>query len=484
MKIADYERAVLAALLQNPEVRNPVASELTEDKFGYGPGFDRSDSHKLIYQAILDLMLAKKPVDLSNIERQLNDNLELAGGSVYLRSLQKVPDKLGLSIQNQEAIFSWVRFIDNTGRLRHSGMVIGKYNQMYNDFEKLAISTESVDQFLSTMISELQTAQGLMRHGYVPFSEGVAAFRRRLELSVKGQITDVLPIGWPSLFNQGLPPRQSLVVISGLESSGKTQLALQILLGRAIQMRVNNRPGCVAINSYEMPLDQLVKRMACCLTGVNGQELMQGKYGPESKEVKRIHNALDFIDGLGNIYGDDSQIMKSEAIHWHSNALHVSHGPLTDMVIDYAELVPDKAESEELRVSRVFKNAGRLRAIGTTAYVLSQVNRQWGNKAKVASVDQLRYSGAAGHVADVVMHLYNMPAMKARTVEFKCPDGLDEDKAYIFIQKYKEGEPKVIPLNWNGSYTRFSDPMLDTRFGKPSLYENLSQVKELMAGDY
>lgn len=484
MKIADYERAILAGLLKNPEVRSPVASELTQDKFGYGPGFDQADSHKLIYGAILDLMLAKKPIDLSSVERQLSDDLELAGGSVYLRNLQKVPDKLGLSIQNREAIFSWVRFVDNAGRLRHSGMVIDKYAKMYNDLEKLAISTESVDQFLSKMISEIQTAQGLLRHCYVPFSEGVAAFRRRLELSAKGQITDVLSTGWPSFFNQGLPPRQSLVVISGLESSGKTQLALQILLGRAIQMRINNRPGCVAINSYEMPIERLVKRMACCLTGVNGQELMQGKYGSESKEVKRVHNALDFIAGLGNIYGDDSQLMGSEAIHWHSNALHVNHGPLTDIVIDYAELVPDKAESEELRVSRVYKNAGRLRAIGTTAYAISQVNRQWGNKSKVASLDQLRYSGAAGHVADGVWHLYNMPAMKARTVEFKCPNGLNEDLAYLFIQKYKEGEPKIIPLNWEGSCTRFSDPLLTTKFGKPLLYENLNEVRELMKGDF
>lgn len=484
MKIADYERAILASLLQNPEVRNPVVSELTEDKFGYGPGFDRSDSHKLIYGAILDLMLNKKPIDLSSIERQLNDNLELAGGSVYLRNLQEVPDKLGLSIQNQEAIFSWVRFIDNAGRLRHSGMVIDKYNKMYDDFEKLAISTESADQFLSAMISEIQVAQGLMKHSYASISEGVSDFRRRLESSARGEITEVLPIGWPSFFNQGLPPRQGLVVISGLESSGKTQLALQILLGRAIQMKANNEKGCVAINSYEMPFHRLVKRMACCLAGVDGQELMLGKYDTESKEVRRVNNVLDFIEGLDNIFCDDSQLMGSDAIHWHSNALHVNHGPLTDSMIDYAELVPDKAESEELRVSRVFKNAGRLRAIGTTAYVLSQVNRQYGNKAKVASIDQLRYSGAAGHVADVVMHLYNMPAMKARTVEFKCPSGLDENLAYIFVQKYKEGSPQIIPLNWNGSCTRFSDPVLDTKFGKPSLYENLSQVKELLAGDY
>lgn len=484
MKVADYERVVLAALLRNPEVRNPVASELTEDKFGYGPGFEQADSHKLIYGAVLDLVLNKKPIDLSSIERQLGDNLELAGGSVYLKNLLKVPDKLGLSTQNREAIFSWVKFVDNAGRLRHSGMVIDKYARMYDDFEKLAVSTESVDQFLSKMISEIQEAQGLLQHSYAPISEGVSDFRRRLELSAKGHITEVLPTGWPSFFNQGLPPRQGLVVISGLESSGKTQLALQMLLGRAIQMRANGEKGCVAINSYEMPFHRLVKRMACCLAGIDGQELMLGKYDSDSKEVHRINKVLDFIVGLDNIYCDDSQLMGSEAIHWHSNALHVNHGPLTDIVIDYAELVPDKAETEELRVSRVYKNAGRLRAIGTTAYVISQVNRMWGNKSKVASIDQLRYSGAAGHVADVVLHLYNMPAMKARTIEFTCPSGLDEDKAYIYVQKFKEGEPKIIPLNWEGSCTRFSDIALSTKFGKPPLYENLPEVREMLKGDF
>ena len=485
MKVADYERAVLAALLLSPnEFLNPVAAELTEDKFGYGPGHERSDSHKLIYQALLDLKVTRKPVDLANLERQLGDMIEIAGGSVYLRNLLDVPNKLRLSIENRDAVFSWVQMVDDAGRLRHLGMVIDSYHQKYEDFENLVSSVGDVDTFMSDVVGDIQRAQGLLKHEYRPFREGVEAFRQHLSRNIKGEVTQILPMGWPSLFKMGIPPKQGLMIISGLEGSGKTQLLLQILLGRVIQMKANNQPGCVAFNSYEMPGWKLAKRLACCLAGVDGHKVALGEYEEGDDEVRRVQEALEFLETLP-IYFDDSQMMTSDAIHWQSNALHANCGPLTDLGIDYAELVPDTGESEELRVSRIYKNAARLVVIGATAYIVSQFNRgAQMTETKRGGKGRLRYSGAAQHVSHAIAELYNIPAMLAAGEEFTIPEGYDKSKAYLILEKNRDGPLGAVALEWDGPSTRFADSALSKKFGAKSLYENLDKVQSMVMGDF
>jgi len=477
MKVADYERAVIAGILLNPsELLNPIAAELSEDKFGYGPGHERADSHKLIYQGILDLKINKKPIDLANLEKQLGDTLEMAGGSVYLRSILDVPEKLRLSI-NRPAVFSWAQVVDDAGRLRHLGMVIDTYHQKYQDFENLVSTVSDVDAFMSDVVGDIQKAQGLLRHEYRPFREGVEEFRRHLAHNIVGEVTQILPMGWPALFQMGIPPKQGLMVISGLEGSGKTQLLLQILLGRV-------QPGCVAFNSYEMPGWKLAKRLACCLAGVDGHQLALGQYEEDSDEVRRVQEALEFLETLP-IYYDDSQMMTSDAIHWQSNALHANCGPLTDLGIDYAELVPDKAETEELRVSRIYKNAARLVAIGATSYMVSQLNRgAQMTTSKLGGKGRLRYTGVAQHVSHAIGELYNIPAMLAAGEEFSIPDEYDKDKAYFILEKNRDGPTGAIPLTWDGPCTRFADDSLSKKFGPSSLYENLDRVRSMTVGDF
>lgn len=485
MKIADYERAVLAALLQNPQVRNPVASELTEDKFGYGPGFERSDSHKLIYSSILDLLIEKKPFDLAAVERKLGDNIELAGGSVYLRSLLDVPDKLKLFVENADAVYSWVKVIDNAGRLAHTRLVLEKELKPFEDFEKLVQKTGDVDKLISNLVVEVRKAQGLVQHEYRPIFEGVQEFRRHLSKNIKGEVTSILDIGWPAFRQMGIPPKEGLMIISGLEGIGKTQLLLQILLGRAIQLKANNLPGCVALNSYEMPFWKLAKRLACCLAGVDGHRLALGQFDEDSDEIERINDALRFVETLP-IYCDDSQMMTSDAINWQANALHSGpHGPLTDLGIDYGELVPDEAKTEERRVSRVYVNAGRLRSIGITAYVISQFNRGAQMTAtKIGGKGRIRYSSMAQHVADVITELYNIPAMTEQAVEFDPPSEFDKEKAWLIVEKNRDGPTGAIPLNWHGPSTRFQDSSLSIKFGTRHLFENIEEVKEMVMGDF
>ena len=80
----EAERAVLGALLLNDESLGKVSEFLLAEDF-YSP------THKIIYQAILDLAQQLKRIDLVTLQDELlkREQLEIVGGIVYLISLQE-----------------------------------------------------------------------------------------------------------------------------------------------------------------------------------------------------------------------------------------------------------------------------------------------------------------------------------------------------------------------------------------------------------
>src|SRR5690554_4569407 len=78
----DLEEAVLGALMLEKDALTAVVDILTAESF-------YKDSHKEIYQAILDLFNSSEPIDLLTVTNQLRKNgkLEIAGGAYYITEL-------------------------------------------------------------------------------------------------------------------------------------------------------------------------------------------------------------------------------------------------------------------------------------------------------------------------------------------------------------------------------------------------------------
>ena len=97
----DAERSVLAALLLNDENVAIVSEIITAQDFYQNP-------HKLIYQAIIDLCMARKRIDLVTLQDELikRGQLEAAGGIVYLVSLQEDLPAMGFVEQHARIIRS------------------------------------------------------------------------------------------------------------------------------------------------------------------------------------------------------------------------------------------------------------------------------------------------------------------------------------------------------------------------------------------
>lgn len=483
MRLSEYEQALLSVILQNENAIKILRYELTAEKFSYGVGGVEGGAHQLIYQSAIDCHIRGVPPDVMSVERELGSNLEDAGGRAYLRELVGILRTIGIMSVTDGSIRNWARIVDNLGRLRQLGEVVSQYNDVLIDRERALNEVEDVDQFITELIRELWKAQGIIESDYTHISVGAGEFRRRLGEELKGRSIQIPSIGWPSFQAASLPFMGGMTVIAGLPGSGKTQLALQIMLGQIIQCKLNNLPGCVAINSFEMSAWRLVSRLACCLAQVDSTLIRKGEITPESPEAYRIMEWTEFLEDLP-IYVDDSVLTTSSRINWQSSALHAVNGPLLNLVVDYVELTAmsesDERQSRERQISMVFQNVAAIgKVTGCAATALSQYNRSVNfSKSKIAGPAALRYSGMGYQATDVLLEIWNPISMANSQTDFTIPPHLSGDCAWILVEKYKDGPAgTVFPMNWEGKYTRFSDPKL---YGVGAdLYQGLSSLMDV-----
>ncbi len=451
MLIQEYEKAVISVILNyytgNEKIPEQICSELDDDKF------DPKGPHGIIYRSIQRCVIDGKVPNIINVCRMLGENLEAVGGEIYLNSLRGFLSLMGsLDVHSWE---TWMRYVDSVGRLRHMGLVVDEYHKMYENFELMASQVNDVDVFISNFLTQISKCMMGIKSNYEHISVAINDEKRRLDLEKQGQCVDWIPMGWPSLQRYYIPRPSTFGVLTGLSSMGKTQFALQIMLGTAIHLYENNLSGCVAINELEMPKWRLSRRLACCMTGINSDSLRSGDIS--SEKLDKYYDNLDYISQLP-IYIDDNPNLTSDKLSWEARALNIEKGRRLG-VVDYFELFKDKGENEELRVSNVVRNQKALSMeLGSCEIGISQLNNSvmlTGNK--IGGAARARYSGAIWHAADWLGEIYNPPQMRKANIDFSLPKDMDEDRAYILIEKNKDGPLGQEAFIWTPEFTRFQD---------------------------
>lgn len=468
MHVAVYERLLLSSAFQDRGALYKLAAELPETAFGHGPDDNvPSEAHRLIFRAILEVYYQRSPVDVGTVAAQLGNDLALVGGQAYLVTIAKTLASTGIS--STEGLPQWATLVDNAGRLRNIRGVLGTGLERLQDIDGLPKSVEDIDLFTATIVEQLGRA-GQARGAYQPISEVVESYERLLDLEADGKCSDWNSMGWPSLSPYKLFPKSSMIVVSAMSSMGKSQFLAEAMLGVAIQLRRHNLPGIISLNTYEMNGERYIARMASCLSRVNllDEELQN----PNSNAHRRLKEATSLIKSLPIIICDDES-MTSAQIIGQSMRLEAEQGPVVMVGVDYAELVPDiGVQSEELRVSQIFRNCQRLSRMGPSVVVLSQVSNV-DMITKIAPPGSTRYTRAGWHASDLSVYIYNPPEMRHSGISFTFPDFLpDPNYAYLIINKNKYGKTGWVKLDWTPGFVRFADPSLDGE-----LFEGMNELK-------
>jgi len=415
-----------------------------------------SESHELIFQAILDLHAAGQPMDLITLGESLKEKgeLESVGGLAYLSSiLDNVPTAANIE--------SHARIVAEKSAVRSClkaalDILQGGYGDYGNAEDYLDESEQAL--FEATRRRSKTQVQDI----YTAIKKTFGDIERLQKF--EGDITGV-PTGYPPLdqLTTGLQPAD-LIIVAGRPSMGKTSLALNMATNAVKQANTG-----VLIFSLEMSVSQLMMRLLSSEASVPSSKLRLPKYLGQD-DFARIIEAADRFH-KAPIYLDDSAEINVLEIRSRARRLKAK----TDLgliIIDYLQIMRAvrSGRGESSREREIAEITRSLKALAKELEVpvvcLSQLNRGPENRSdKRPQLSDLRESGAIEQDSDLILFLYRDAAYN---------HGSDDNTAEVIVGKNRNGPTGVIRLVFQKEFTRFdsfeNNPAYDYH---PAKYEDM-----------
>ena len=435
----EIERVVLGALMVDSDAFS-VVSELLKPETFYEP------RHQKIYEAIRNMNMDERPVDIMTLNDELSKmgEIDKVGGVDYL-----------MEISSQVASAAHVE--------SHARILAEKYMQRQlihfaGDIETKAYdSSVDVDELMQQAEGSLfQISQNNMKQDFTqvaPVVKNAVEFLQRAA-SNKGGLTGI-PTGYTGMdeITSGWQA-SDLVIIAGRPAMGKTSFALSIAKNVAVDYGVP-----IGFFSLEMNNVQLVNRLISNVCEVSGRKILNGQLDPSDWERldKRIGRLTD-----APIYVDDTPGLSVFELRTKARRLVREKG-VKIIMIDYLQLMNAngmKFGSRQEEVSTISRSLkGLAKELDIPVLALSQLSRNVENRegleGKRPQLSDLRESGAIEQDADMVLFVHRPEYYHI----YQDEKGNDlHGMAQIIIAKHRKGSTGDVLLNFRGEFTRFQDP--------------------------
>lgn len=425
----EAERGVLGSILIDKDGIIQVSGLLA-------PGDFYDNAHGLVYEAMLTLFAANRPIDLLTVREYLDDRqkLDSVGGNAYLLELSN-------SIFTSSNIYQYGQIVKHKSVLRRlikAGSDILAYG--YDEETDLNILLEKGEQALFTVTqtfiqNKLVHIKDIVNLRYEEFAE----IHVNPDYGKEGAINT----GFVGIDGKlgGLKPGD-MVILAARPSMGKTALTLNFCLNIAESGKN------VAIFSLEMSKEQLTDRMIASTMGVDSWKLQKGEL--DDDEFSKMGDALERLS-RSNIYIDDSPGGNLMEIKSKARRLKMESG-VDFLVIDYLQLMggnnPMNRVQEISEISRGIKSLARELQVPVLA--LSQLSRAVESRTtKEPILSDLRESGSIEQDADVVMMLYREDYYD----EFTENKGVTN----VFVRKNRNGPVGQADLKFEKKFQKFYD---------------------------
>lgn len=417
-----------------------VVSELLKPETFYEP------RHQKIYEAIRNMNMDERPVDIMTLNDELSKmgEIDKVGGVDYL-----------MEISSQVASAAHVE--------SHARILAEKYMQRQlihfaGDIETKAYdSSVDVDELMQQAEGSLfQISQNNMKQDFTqvaPVVKNAVEILQRAA-SNKGGLTGI-PTGYVGMdeITSGWQA-SDLVIIAGRPAMGKTSFALSIAKNVAVDYGVP-----IGFFSLEMNNVQLVNRLISNVCEVSGRKILNGQLDPSDWERldKRIGRLTD-----APIYVDDTPGLSVFELRTKARRLVREKG-VKIIMIDYLQLMNAngmKFGSRQEEVSTISRSLkGLAKELNIPVLALSQLSRNVENRegleGKRPQLSDLRESGAIEQDADMVLFVHRPEYYHI----YQDEKGNDlHGMAQIIIAKHRKGSTGDVLLNFRGEFTRFQDP--------------------------
>ena len=440
----DAEKAVLGALLTNGSnsgaVVDTVTSILKSEDF-------YRDAHRIIYDAILEIVHANKTADFITVGEELDrrKRLDAVGGLAYITSLAN--ESVSYNVEEHAKIISEKaqlrRLIDAGNKIvgmTYAGedeptAILNKAEQMVLDVSGQTQSESSFAPISEIVLSNLDKLNALQQHD--------------------GAITGV-PTGFKDVdhvFN-GLQ-KSDLILVAARPAMGKTAFTLNI--AQNVTMLYDKT---VAFFSLEMGKEQLVARILSSVAGVSSEKLRRANMDPTDWE--KVIAAADRMS-KSKLFIDDTPGLTVQDMRSKLRRLKVEHG-LDLVIVDYIQLMQGRnsgkgSENRQQEVSEISRNLKLIaREFNVPLIALSQLSRSVESRPdKRPVLSDLRESGSLEQDADIVIFLY-----RDKYYDENSEMG---DKAEVLIRKHRNGAVGSVKLLFIGELTRFLDTVDEEKVG-------------------
>lgn len=432
----DIEQAILGALMLEKDAILSVIDILKPSSF-------YKDAHKKIYQAILNLSINDKAIDILTVTEALRNTGEIdeIGGPFYITQLT-----------NRVASAAHIEY--------HARIVAQKFIQrelirISSEIQKRAFDESSdVVDLLDFSESELfKIAEGNIKRETTKINVVIQQAIKKIEEASKREDGLVgVPSGFTNIdrITSGWQ-NSNLIIIAARPSMGKTAFALTMARNIAVE---HNQP--VAFFSLEMSSLELVNRLIVSETELPSEKIKNGRladYEWEQLDYK-IKNLVD-----SPLFIDDTPALSLFEFRAKARRLKIQHD-VKLIVIDYLQLMTlggDSKNSREQEVSTISRSLKAIaKEIDIPIVALSQLNRSVEMRSgdKRPQLSDLRESGAIEQDADLVLFIHRPERY-----------GLTEDKdgnsliglAEIIIAKHRNGAVGNVRLKFQSKMAKFSD---------------------------
>lgn len=418
----EAEACILGSILIDKDAIVTVAEFLRPEHF-----YDANNV--LIYQALLDLYEARKPIDIVTLKDRLKKQkvLSKVGGSSYLTSLvNRVP-----TAAHVEQYGRIVR--DNYTKRELISAAAKITERAFDEGQEATAVLDKAEQAIFGL------SQKHLRQVFLPVKDILAeSFDRLDELHKKAGGLRGVPTGFRDL-NDTLAGMQdsNLLILAARPGLGKTALALEIAQHVAVKEELP-----VGFFSLEMSKEELVDRLLVSQADIDAWRLKTGKL--EEEDFTKLSEAMGEL-AEAPLFIDDTPALSILEMRTKARRLMAEHG-LRFLVVDYLQLMRSvrQMESRVQEVSEISMGLKNLaRELKVPVLAVSQLSRAVEQRgSRRPQLADLRESGSIEQDSDVVMFLWREDEENLENVELE-------------IGKHRNGPLRRLKLRFRGDRIKF-----------------------------
>jgi len=429
------EASVLGSMIIHAPAIDVVVQIVQAEHF-YRP------AHQIIYQVLVEMSQANKPVDLVTLRDELErtKQLEAVGGLEYVVALvEGVPTAANVeyyaNIVRDKALLRQLIVVGTQivqeafETHEEAGDVLDQAERAVFEIASSHVSEEarSMEELLQHTIETIQQTEGQL-------ITGLASGYQKLDELTSG-------------FQSG-----DMVVLGARPSMGKTSLLLNIAEYMAV---VDKKP--VAFFSLEMSKEQVAQRLLASYARFDLRQMRRGMISAE--DWTRIQLAAGDLSPAP-LFIDDTALLTVLQLRAKARRLKAAHD-IQVVCVDYLQLMnyQGRANSRQEQITEISRGVKALaRELGVPVLMAAQLNRGPADRpSQRPRMSDLRESGSIEQDADVVALLHNEDYYHRGD-----PDWVPKNVHELIIAKQRNGPTDTVFLRFLNEITRFESAAPDS----------------------